>query len=219
MVLSRQSRRVIAVPMVILASKRYWRRLRRSLARAFAAISGKSLIASNNCKTGGVDHINEHVSKKLRDVVEKCKYFSLCLDESTDLSDISQLVIFIRTIQDDFSVAEEMLDLIPLHGTTKGTDIFEAVNKLVSDYGGFDKCSCIVTDGARAMTGTEIGFSGLLKQNSINCPMIHCIVHQESLCGKSLRQINVMKVTVKITNIVRGGNRALTHRKFRDFWA
>ncbi|CAH1989209.1 unnamed protein product [Acanthoscelides obtectus] len=166
-----------------------------------------------------VDHINEHVSKKLRDVVEKCKYFSLCLDESTDLSDISQLVIFIRTIQDDFSVAEEMLVLIPLHGTTKGTDIFEAVNKLVSDYGGFDKCSCIVTDGARAMTGTEIGFAGLLKQNSINCPMIHCIVHLESLCGKSLRQINVMKVAVKITNIVRGGNRALTHRKFRDFLA
>ncbi|CAH2003664.1 unnamed protein product [Acanthoscelides obtectus] len=155
-------------------------------------------------KQSRVDHINEHVSKKLRDVVEKCKYFSLCLDESTDLFDISQLVIFIRTIQDDFSVAEEMLDLIPLHGTTKGTDIFEAVNKLVSDYRGFDKCSCIVR---------------LLKQNSINCPMIHCIVHQESLCGKSLRQINVMKVAVKITNIVRRDNRALTHRKFRDFLA
>ncbi|CAH1984696.1 unnamed protein product [Acanthoscelides obtectus] len=69
------------------------------------------------------------------------------------------------------------------------------------------------------MTGTEIGFAGLLKQNSINCPMIHCIVHQESLCGKSLRQINVMKVAVKITNIVRVGNRALTHRKFHDFLA
>ncbi|CAH1998493.1 unnamed protein product [Acanthoscelides obtectus] len=82
------------------------------------------------------------------------KHCVTCLDERTDLSDISQLVIFIRTIQYDFSVAEEMLDLIPLHGTTEGTDIFEAVNKLVSVYGGFDKCSCIVTDGTRAMTGT-----------------------------------------------------------------
>ncbi|KAG5876017.1 hypothetical protein JTB14_014699 [Gonioctena quinquepunctata] len=44
-----------------------------------------------------------------------------------------------------------MLNLIPLRGTTKGTDIFEAVNKVVSEYGGFDKCSCI-TDGARAMS-------------------------------------------------------------------
>lgn len=166
-----------------------------------------------------VDHINQYVSKKLHDTVKECKYFSLCLDESTDLSDISQLVIFIRTIQNDFSVSEEMLDLIPLHGTTKGTDIFEAVNKVVSDYGGFDKCTCIVTDGARAMLGTGIGFAGLLKQNNINCPVIHCIVHQEALCGQTLRQMNVMKVVVKITNIIRGGNRALTHRKFRDFLA
>lgn len=69
------------------------------------------------------------------------------------------------------------------------------------------------------MIGTEIGFAGLLIQNNINCSVIHCIVHQEVLCGKSLRQMNVMKVVVKITNIIRGGNRALTHKKFRDILA
>lgn len=78
-----------------------------------------------------------------------------------------------------------MLDLIPLHGTTKGTDIFEALNKVVSDYGGFDKCSCIVTDGVRAIIETEIGFAGLLKQNNINCPVIHSIVHQVMKCHES----------------------------------
>ncbi|KAG5888626.1 hypothetical protein JTB14_022642 [Gonioctena quinquepunctata] len=118
-------------------------------------------------------------------------------------------------LQIDFSVAEEMLHLIPLHGTTKGTDIFEAVNKVVSDYGGFDKCSYIVTDGARAMVRTEIVFAGLLKQYNINCLGLlvnnTVFIHQEALCGKSLRQLNVMKVVVKITNIIRGGNRALTH--------
>ncbi|KAG5862518.1 hypothetical protein JTB14_030125 [Gonioctena quinquepunctata] len=31
--------------------------------------------------------------------------------------------------------------------------------------------------------------------------------------------MNVMKVVVKITDIIEGGNRALTHRKFRDFLA
>lgn len=137
-----------------------------------------------------VDHINQYVSKKLHDMVEI--FFSLCLDESTDLFDISYLVFFIRTIQNDFSVAEEMHDLIPLHGTTKGMDIFKVENKAVSDYEGFDKCSCIVTDGARAMISTEIGFAGLLKQNNINYPVIHCIVHQEALCEKSLHQMNVV---------------------------
>lgn len=64
---------------------------------------------------------------------------------------------------------------------------------------------------------TEIELCGLLQQNNINCPTIHCIIHQEALCGKFLHQANAMKMIVKITNIIRGGNRSLTHCKFRDF--
>ncbi|GFY74337.1 general transcription factor II-I repeat domain-containing protein 2 [Trichonephila inaurata madagascariensis] len=76
-----------------------------------------------------------------------------------------------------------MLNLIPLYETTKGDDIFLAVNKTIIDCGGFQKCSCIVTDGAKARTGTVTGFVGLLKEKGINCPLIHCTIHQEALWG------------------------------------
>lgn len=66
------------------------------------------------------------------------------------IPDISQLVIFIRTSQNDFSVAEEKLNLIPYDDTTKDADIFEGVNKIVSDYEGYNKC-CIVTDGSQEL--------------------------------------------------------------------
>lgn len=65
----------------------------------------------------------------------KEKYCSLCLNESNVLSYITNSLIFIRTIEDDFSVAEEMLELITLHGTTIGINLFEDINKVVSDYG------------------------------------------------------------------------------------
>ncbi|XP_072389254.1 protein FAM200A-like [Diabrotica undecimpunctata] len=68
------------------------------------------------------------------------------------------------------------------------------------------------------MVGSKTGFAGLLKQHIINCPVIHCIIHQEALCGKSSRQTDVIKVAVKIRNIIRGGNRTLTHGT-RDFLA
>jgi hypothetical protein len=42
------------------------------------------------------------------------------------------------------------------------------------------------------------------------------IIHQEALCGKSVEQSNCMNVVVKITNLIRGGNRSLSHRKFRS---
>lgn len=55
-----------------------------------------------------------------------------------------QASIFIRTIQEDLSGAEEMPNLIPFTEKTKVTDIFEA--EVESDYERLDKCSCIVTD-------------------------------------------------------------------------
>lgn len=71
---------------------------------------------------------------------------------------------------------------------------------MVSDYGGFE-CYCIVSDGATSMIGIDTGFAGLLKQTNINCPVIHCFVHLETFCVKSLRLIKVMKAVVKITDI------------------
>jgi hypothetical protein len=80
-------------------------------------------------------------------------FFSLCLDDSTDQTDVSQLLIFVRAIQSDFSTHEELLNLVSLHGSAKGSDISEAVRNCVDKYGRFDKCSSIVTDGAKAMVG------------------------------------------------------------------
>ena len=43
--------------------------------------------------------IHDHVEGKLSQIMHDCKYFSLALDESsTDVMDVSQLLIFTRTI-------------------------------------------------------------------------------------------------------------------------
>jgi hypothetical protein len=67
------------------------------------------------------------------------------------------------------------------------------------------------------MVGEQKGFSGLLRKSGVKSPIFHCIIHQEALCGKSVQQSNCMKVDVKITSLIRGGNRSLCHRKFRSF--
>jgi hypothetical protein len=149
--------------------------------------------------------VDEHVRSRLCNVTGKSVYFSLCLDDSTHQTDVSQLLIYVRAIQSDFSTHEELLNLVSLHGTTKGSDIFEAVYNCVDKYCGIDKCSSVVTDGATAMVGEQKGFSGLLRKSSVKCPIFHCIIRQEALCGKSVQQSNCMKVVVKITSLIRGG--------------
>jgi hypothetical protein len=176
----------------------------------------QSVSLSHQTVSRRIADMGEQVTNKLTDIIDKCCNFSSCMDESTDQTDTSQLLIFIRATQSDFSTKEELLELC-FHGNTKGTDIYESVKKAVQKFGSFDKCSCIVTNGAKAVTGKQNGLAGLLRQNGVNCPLLHCIIHQEALCGKSIKQSYVMKTVVKITNLIRDGNKALSHRKFREF--
>lgn len=105
----------------------------------------------------------------------------------------------------------------PLHGTTKGTDIYEVLKKSTDKIGGLEKCSAIVTDGAPSMVGENTGLVGLLRKDGVTSPTIHCIIHQSALCGKSIKQKEVFKVVVKTINVLRGGNKALLHRKLKEF--
>uniref|UniRef100_A0A673JU36 HAT C-terminal dimerisation domain-containing protein n=1 Tax=Sinocyclocheilus rhinocerous TaxID=307959 RepID=A0A673JU36_9TELE len=126
-----------------------------------------------------ISEIQCQIQEKLKNTIDNCKYFSLALDESTDVSDVSQLLIFFEVpLKGNFDIQEELLNIASLHGTTKGEDIFKADENTVHEYGGFAKLSAVVTDGAPAMQGTKSGFTGLLQKSGINCPVLHCIIHQ-----------------------------------------
>ena len=53
--------------------------------------------------------------------------FSIQLDESTDVSNISQLMVFVRWATSD-GLQEEILFCSPLETTTKATDVLENVD-------------------------------------------------------------------------------------------
>lgn len=48
--------------------------------------------------------------------------------------------------------------MISLYLNCKGYDIFCAVNDFIINYGGFEKCTCVVPDGAKAMMEWRIDF-------------------------------------------------------------
>ena len=118
-------------------------------------------------------------------------------------------------MDENFDFHEELLAIHPLTGGTKGSNIYEALNSVVSELGGFEKCSCIVTDGAKAMVGSQNGLVGLLRKNEINCVALHCIIHQKALCGKVLKMMNVMQSVIKTVNLIGGGHKA---KGTEDLW-
>ena len=55
------------------------------------------------------------------------KSYALATEESTDAIDMAQLAIFIRGTDNKYNITEEMASLVPLKGTTKSLDLYEAV--------------------------------------------------------------------------------------------
>jgi hypothetical protein len=75
----------------------------------------------------------DNISDILRCVLDNCEYYYVRLDESTDITDICQLTL-VRIIDKNFEVKEEFLKLHPLTTGTKGSDVFAAINKVVSEF-------------------------------------------------------------------------------------
>ena len=76
--------------------------------------------------------------------------------------------------------------------------IYGAVRNSVDKIKGFDIWTAIVIDGAPAMTEGKSGFGGLLIENNVTCPTIHCIIHQDALSGKSVKQSEVFKGVIAV---------------------
>ena len=65
-------------------------------------------------------------------------YYSLAIDESTDSADMSQLLVFVRGIDDNFNISEDLADTQSMQSRTSGKDICTAtvdcaIEKLSSD--------------------------------------------------------------------------------------
>lgn len=167
-----------------------------------------------------IEEMSDDVANATKSRCQELAVYSLALDESTDVKDISQLAIFIRGVTNEMDVHEEFLQLYPLHDTTTGRVISDAVIKCMTDMSlDFSRLMCITTDGAPAMIGDKKGAASLIARHCQNeghsqtVHRIHCIIHQEALCAKSATLVDVISITVKVVNAIL--SRSLRHRQFR----
>uniref|UniRef100_A0A3P9JPU4 SPIN-DOC-like zinc-finger domain-containing protein n=1 Tax=Oryzias latipes TaxID=8090 RepID=A0A3P9JPU4_ORYLA len=166
--------------------------------RVFSQIS-----LSRNTVTRRVEDLSRDIRDQLTVKSRDFVAFSLACDESTDISDSAQLLVFVRGINADMEITQELAGLETLRGTTKGEDLFAAVSRVLDKYNlSWDKMVGITTDGAPAMIGKKVA-------------QYHCILHQEQLCAKTIGLADVVRDVVKIINCIR--SKALSHRQFRAF--
>ena len=71
--------------------------------------------------TRRIEDLSHDVSEQLKDRVHTCSFFVLALGESADICDVVQLSIFIRGIDNNFNIFEELIGLELLHGRIRGS--------------------------------------------------------------------------------------------------
>jgi hypothetical protein len=140
--------------------------------------------------------------------------FSLQLDESTDVTSVAQLLVFVRYSYEG-KLHEDMLFCSPMEGRCTGSDIFNCLNGWMEDAGlQWANCLSICTDGAAAMLGKNKGLKAKVLSVAPHAKFTHCIIHREALASKTLEPElnNVLQTAIKMVNFIK--SRPLNTRLF-----
>ncbi|XP_071056439.1 zinc finger BED domain-containing protein 5-like [Onthophagus taurus] len=147
--------------------------------------------------------------------IKNSQFYSLQLDDSKDVADNENLLVFIRYDCED-NICEDFLFCQPIQTHSTGGEIFKCVNNFIETNNiEWTKCIGICTDGARAMSGTVRGLQGLVKDVAPNAAWTHCCIHRAALAAKGM-PTDLMKTfdeVVTVVNFIKG--RPLNSRIFK----
>ncbi|XP_073470399.1 general transcription factor II-I repeat domain-containing protein 2-like [Aquarana catesbeiana] len=166
-----------------------------------------NICLARNTVARRAEEISSDIKRQLTSKGVDFDFFSIACDESMDLSDTVQLLIFMRGVDDEMNVTEELLDLQSLTDQTRGKDLFVSVSSAIDDIKlPWNKLTGIITDGAPAMAGERSGLATLICNKVIEeggkAMKLHCIIHQQVLCAKHLKYDHVMKPVAEYEDVV-----------------
>ena len=111
----------------------------------------QNILLSRNTVASRINYLSQNLVLQLKEKIKEFTNFSLAVDESTDAVDTAQLAVFIRGINSNFEITEELLKCVPLTGTTTANDIYSAIEHLIAEYElDWNILSSTTTDGAPA---------------------------------------------------------------------
>ncbi|GCC39300.1 hypothetical protein chiPu_0023382 [Chiloscyllium punctatum] len=126
-----------------------------------------------------IGDITRNLELQLQHRAVNFDFFSLALDESCDVCDTAQLLIFM----------EKLAAMQSMKGTTTGNDLFMEVNACLDTLGlKWDKLAGVTTDGCPNLTGKNVGLFKRMQDKVTEIDpeqklvFLHCIIHQEVLC-------------------------------------
>ncbi|KAF6112404.1 zinc finger MYM-type containing 6 [Phyllostomus discolor] len=149
----------------------------------------KTIPLSNNTIGHRIDELSADIEDQLIQKVRESKWFALQIDESSEVSNITLLLCYVRFIDNDCSdIKEELLCCIEMPSQVTGIEIFELINKYIDSKSlNWKHCVGLCTDGVASMTGRYSGLRAKIQEVAMNTvAFTHCFIHREHLAAEML---------------------------------
>jgi len=169
-------------------------------------------------------HISDDLMKELLDKLKKAQSFGIQLDETTDISDEVQLIVYCRFADEETkTIVEHYLCCLKVGVCATAQAILAKLNQFIEKNSlDWTKCKSLTTDGAAAMQSSTNGVVRKILNVSPDCVSTHCMIHREALVVKRSMQDNnqrsglkvVVDDVIKIVNFIRSHSKK--HRMFSE---
>ena len=121
----------------------------------------KMISLGSNTVARRIEDLGGDIIQQIKEKTKSFCWYSLALDESTDVCDTSQLLVFIRGVDSEFNVTQESASVHSMHSTTTGKGFFNEVRKTIAEYNlEWKQVQCVTIDGGKNMSGTKRGLVG-----------------------------------------------------------
>ena len=138
----------------------------------------KQISLSNDTIKSQIHEISENIKSKLISKINSSPVFALHLDETTNVSNFSQLLVYIRYVADE-RINEEFLFCQPLETKLKAANVFQVLIDFFDQIElSWSKLVGVCTDGAPAMVGANSELFSLVKQKNREIQETHCMIHK-----------------------------------------
>lgn len=165
----------------------------------------KTIPLSRDTVSRRISEMSRNIESEVIKRIQNSSVFALQLDETTDITKMSQLIIYVRFIFNE-DITETFLCCKSLEGKTTGEKIFEVINEYFETKSlTWANCVAVCTDGAAALTGSNKGLRGLIQKVAPHMVFNHCMIHRQALVAKDMDEElhNVLQDAVSSINYIK----------------
>jgi len=147
--------------------------------------------------------VGDVIVGKIVERIKKCKFFSILVDETTDISTIEQMTVCIRYVDTScWIIREDFVGFVEMNSTT-GLTIKNSILDKLKDIGlSINNLRGQGYDGGANMSGKNNGAQALIQNDQPLAFYTHCFSHSLNLCLSKACNVPSIKNMLGIVSCV-----------------